>query len=218
MPPRVFTAEEKEKLRESMLDQAMPLIEKYGIKHMSVEKITKQVGIGKSTFYNFFSSKEEYVSYALEHNRKKILDNMDKMFPDGKKMKPDQLMTMYFNTLLSDNSFYRNFTAEDEKLLYEADKARGKDVSLERETYIAHRIMVHVEGVREDANIGLLANYIKLAALAYENKYMFHESEFENMQIELKTRIIELLFEEKWQAELLKVIKADSNVTVVDGM
>ena len=59
MPPRVFTEEEKEKLRESMLDQAIPLLEEYGLTHMSVDKITKRVGIGKSTFYNFFSSKEK---------------------------------------------------------------------------------------------------------------------------------------------------------------
>ena len=122
MPPRVFTEEEREKLRELMLDQAIPLLEEYGFKHMSVDKITKKVGIGKSTFYNFFNSKEEYVSYALEHNRKKVFAELDKKFPPEKKMKPADVFNMWFTTLLSSNTFYKKFSAEDERALYEADK------------------------------------------------------------------------------------------------
>ena len=207
MPPRVFREEEREKLRESMLDQAIPLLEEYGLKHMSVDKITKKVGIGKSTFYNFFSSKEEYVSYALERNRMKMLDELDKKFPPGKKMKPTDVFQMWFPTLLSNNSIYKKFSAEDERALYEADKARGKEVSLERETMIAKKLAVHMEGVKKDVNIGLLANYIKLIVLAYENSYMFHESEMEHMQAELKMRVIDLLFEEDAKQEMIKMLQ-----------
>lgn len=208
MPPRVFTEEEREKLRISMLEQAIPLLEEYGLVHMSVDKITKKVGIGKSTFYNFFSSKEEYVSYALEYNRKKVLDELDKKFPPGKKMKPAEVFQMWFTTLLSSNSIYKKFSAEDERALYEADKARGKEVSLARETYVAKRLMVHMEGVREDLDVALLANYIKLIVLAYENSYMFHESAMERMQDELKIRLIDLIFEEDAKAELIEMLKA----------
>lgn len=206
MPPRVFTEEEKEKLRESMLDQAIPLLEEYGLTHMSVDKITKRVGIGKSTFYNFFSSKEEYVSYALEHNRKKLLDALDKKFPPGKKMKPAQIFDMWFTTLLSNNSVYKNFSAEDERALYEADKARGKEVSLERETYVAERLFGHLEGVRENLNVALISNYIKLIVLAYENSYMFHDSEMEHMQTELKIKLIDLIFEDETKKELIALL------------
>ena len=208
MPPRVFTEEEREELRISMLEQAIPLLEEYGLVHMSVDKITKKVGIGKSTFYNFFSSKEEYVSYALEYNRKKLLDELDKKFPPGKKMKPAEIFQMWFTTLLSSNSIYKKFSAEDERALYEADKARGKEVSLARETYVAKRLMVHMEGVRADLDVALLANYLKLIVLAYENSYMFHESAMERMQDELKIRLIDLIFEEDAKAELIEMLKA----------
>ena len=207
MPPRVFTEEEREELRISMLEQAIPLLEEYGLVHMSVDKITKKVGIGKSTFYNFFSSKEEYVSYALEYNRMKTLDELDKKFPPGKKMKPAEVFQMYFTTLLSSNSIYKKFSAEDERALYEADKARGKEVSLARETYVAKRLMVHMEGVRANLDVALLANYIKLIVLAYENSYMFHDSAMERMQDELKIRLIDLIFEEDAKAELIGMLK-----------
>ena len=37
----------------------------------------------------------------------------------------------------------------------------------------------------------------RLIILAYENSYMFHDSEMENMQNELKMRVIDLIFEEE---------------------
>lgn len=206
MPIRVFSQEEKDQLMDEMLSQAFPLLEEYGLKHMSVEKITRRVGIGKSTFYNFFDSKEDYISKALERNRKRILDEMDRLFPPGKKMKPAQLFDLYFNSLLNDNSIYRKFTAEDERALYEAEKRRGKDVSLKNETDIANRIFSHVEGVRKDMDAGLIANYVKLIVLGYENSYMFHDIAFERMQAELKGRLIDLIFEEDTKKELMKMI------------
>ena len=206
MPTRVFSEEEKEKLKQLMLEQGIPLLEEYGLKHMSVEKITKKVGIGKSTFYNFFDSKEDYVSQALEFNREKIMSEIDKAFPDGKKMKPAQLFGMFFSTMLSQNTFYSKFSAEDERALYEAEKKRGKNVSLERETAIGMRIFSHVEGVRENPDVGLIANYIKLIVLAYENEYMFHGVAMERMQSELKYRLIDLIFEEEAKQELLELL------------
>ena len=83
-----------------------------------------------------------------------------------------------------------------------------QEVSLARETYIAERLMVHMEGVRETIDVALLANYIKLIVLAYENSYMFHESAMERMQDELKIRLIDLIFEEDAKAELIEMLKA----------
>lgn len=206
MPIRVFSEEERDKLKRMMLEQGIPLLEEYGLKHMSVDKITKRVGIGKSTFYNFFDSKEDYVNQALELNREKMLSEIDKMFPDGKKIKPAQLFGMFFNTMLSDNTFYSKFSAEDERALYEADKRRGKDVSLDRETAVGMRIFSHVEGVRDDLDIALIANYIKLIVLAYENEYMFHDAAMERMQSEIKYRLIDLIFEEEAKTELMELL------------
>lgn len=206
MPTRVFSEEERDKLKRMMLEQGIPLLEEYGLKHMSVDKITKRVGIGKSTFYNFFDSKEDYVNQALELNREKMLSEIDKMFPDGKKIKPAQLFGMFFNTMLSNNTFYSKFSAEDERALYEADKRRGKDVSLDREKAVGMRIFSHVEGVRDDLDIALIANYIKLIVLAYENEYMFHDAAMERMQSEIKYRLIDLIFEEEAKTELMELL------------
>ena len=66
MAKRVFTEEERVEYREKMLDAGFDLLKQYGMTHMSVAKITEAAGIGVSTFYNFFSSKEEYVYEVLQ--------------------------------------------------------------------------------------------------------------------------------------------------------
>ena len=207
MPTKVFSDEEKERLKIRMLEQAFPLLEKYGLKHMSVDKITGRVGIGKSTVYSFFDSKEDYVSQALETNRKHLLDELDKAFPPGKVMKPAEVYGLFFETLLNNNSIYKKFSAEDEKALYEAEKKRGKGVSLQGEAAIAARFFPHLPGVKEDIDVGLVANYIKLIVLAYENAYLFHDEAMEKMQTELKMRLLDLIFEEEAKQELISLVK-----------
>ena len=72
MAKRVFTEEERAEYREKMLDAGFDLLKQYGMTHMSVAKITEAAGIGVSTFYNFFASKEEYVYEVLQYRRRKI--------------------------------------------------------------------------------------------------------------------------------------------------
>ena len=71
MAKRVFTEEERAEYREKMLDAGFDLLKQYGMTHMSVAKITEAAGIGVSTFYNFFASKEEYVYEVLQYRRRK---------------------------------------------------------------------------------------------------------------------------------------------------
>lgn len=61
MAKRVFTEAERAEYREKMLAAGFDLLKQYGMTHMSVAKITEAAGIGVSTFYNFFPSKEAYV-------------------------------------------------------------------------------------------------------------------------------------------------------------
>jgi AcrR family transcriptional regulator len=56
--PLPFTEREKMRLRQKMLRTARGLFVRKGLKKTSLEEITTSVGIAKSTFYQFFESKE----------------------------------------------------------------------------------------------------------------------------------------------------------------
>lgn len=71
MPIRVFSQEEREEIRVKMLDAGFPLLKEYGMTHTSISKITKAAGIGVSTFYNFWKTKEAYMTELISYYRKK---------------------------------------------------------------------------------------------------------------------------------------------------
>ncbi|UCF10398.1 MAG: TetR/AcrR family transcriptional regulator [Candidatus Bipolaricaulota bacterium] len=57
--PKAFAADERERIREQLLAAGRSCFERYGLTKTTVEDLTRPVGIAKSSFYLFFSSKEE---------------------------------------------------------------------------------------------------------------------------------------------------------------
>lgn len=55
---RAFTTEEKDHIRQRLLEVGRELFVRYGLKKTSIEDLTGPVGIAKSSFYLFFDSKE----------------------------------------------------------------------------------------------------------------------------------------------------------------
>lgn len=86
MPVRVFSEEEKEEIATKMYEAGMRLIREYGLTHASVTKITDAAGIGKSTFYNFFKSKEIFVIQLIQYERKKAMQQIEDLLKGRKKL------------------------------------------------------------------------------------------------------------------------------------
>ena len=57
--PRGFSEQEKERIREGLLEQGRTFLSTYGIRRTNVEDLTRSVGISKGAFYLFYGSKEE---------------------------------------------------------------------------------------------------------------------------------------------------------------
>ncbi len=53
---------QKEQIRNSIIEKTILLFKEKGYDNVSVEEITRKVGIAKGTFYNFFPSKKEILS------------------------------------------------------------------------------------------------------------------------------------------------------------
>ncbi len=65
-----------------IIESAMTLFNKYGIKKVSIEEIAKEASVSKVTIYKYFESKEnlysEIVKKILENNIKQVEDIIDK--------------------------------------------------------------------------------------------------------------------------------------------
>lgn len=73
MPKVGYSEEERERIREALVTTALALMARQGIQHTTVEQIYRAVGISRTFFYTFFSSKEDLIVETLYHQQPKIL-------------------------------------------------------------------------------------------------------------------------------------------------
>ena len=193
MAKRVFTEEERAKYREKMLDAGFDLLKQYGMTHMSVAKITEAAGIGVSTFYNFFSSKEEYVYEVIKYRRKMIPEFIKIALNGKEKAGPEETRT-YLKMMIDEKySVFPSLTPDDEKRLLNMLPEQARP-NLQLETETSYKFFQYMEGVRPDINIALVTNLIKVYVLAAEGRDILHDKAYEETMERMRDLILYELF------------------------
>ncbi len=193
MAKRVFTEEERAEYREKMLDAGFELLKQYGMTHMSVAKITEAAGIGVSTFYNFFSSKEEYV-YEVMKYRRKMVPEFIKIALNGKEKAGPAETRTYLKMMIDEKySVFPSLTPDDEQRLLDMLPEQARP-NLQLETETSYKFFQYMEGVRPDINIALVTNLIKVYVLAAEGRDILHDAAYEETMERMRDLILYELF------------------------
>ena len=158
MPDRVFTDEQRDELRNAMLEAGFPLIKEYGVTHTTISKITNAAGIAKGTFYHFWKNKEEYLVTLIHYHRQKVLQLLvGEDVLSGKRKLGREDVRLYFRYLVDrEKSIYAHMTLEDESRIMLNTSEFEPDE--EKESNIASRLLGMLDGVRENVDLLLLAN------------------------------------------------------------
>ena len=200
MSPRIFSTTQREELRIKMLDAGFELIKQHGMTHASVEKITQAAGLGKSTFYNFFSSKEEFVTDIMEYQRDRVKRHFEQILNGREKMTAAEGKAYLKLIVFSRDSIYQYLTAEDMEKLKRAfsTECTSPDDSLydQREAEVMRGLFDHMEGVRPDLDLHMVANLIKIMALAKVNRDALHADALDRTLDHIYELLYSLIFEE----------------------
>ena len=114
------------------------MLKEQGLIHMSIGKLAEAVGIGKSTFYSFYSSKEEFVEDMLADNRKQLLESLQAGLQDRTKYSVEESKAIVRKMIMNTDSIYRNFSSEDEPALKKMYEKKGVPFAdLEKFAYAA---------------------------------------------------------------------------------
>ena len=193
MAKRVFTEAERAEYKEKMLAAGFDLLKQYGMTHMSVAKITEAAGIGVSTFYNFFPSKEAYV-YEVVQYRRSIIPELLRMALNGKEKAGPAETRTYLKFMIDDNySIFPSLSPEDEKRLVQMLPEQAAP-NMQKELQIANKFMTLMEGVRPDVNMTLVANLIKVYVLAAEGRDILHQAVYEETMERMRDLILYEIF------------------------
>lgn len=172
--PKIFTENDKTELRNAMFESGFKLLRQEGMIHMSVEKITSSCGIGKSTFYNFFDSKEDFVLQLIEHKRQNVLHSVKEKLAGRDRFTADEGRALFKGIVDSSDSIYQYLKLED-LLRLQAKPNYLSSPDLGEETELLKDLFWLIEGVREEPDYPLIANLLKIIALTAEEKQMLHE-------------------------------------------
>ena len=193
MAKRVFTEAERAEYREKMLAAGFDLLKQYGMTHTSVARITEAAGIGVSTFYNFFPSKEAYVYDVMEHRKRMIPEFIKKALNGKEKAGPEETRNYLKIMIDEDYSIFPSLSPEDEKRLLEMLPEQVRP-DLQKETETSKMFFQHMEGIRPDINIALVTNLIKIYVLGAEGRELLHDAAYEETMERMRDVIIYEIF------------------------
>lgn len=196
MRTRTFSEEEKEEIKQKMKEVGMPMLKEQGLIHMSISKLAEAVGIGKSTFYSFYPSKEEFVEDMLADNRRQLLESLQAGLQGRARYSLEESKAIIRNLVLDADNVYQSFSSEDEAALKKMYEKKGVPfVDLGKEKRVIDFITSMMEGVKENLDYAVIANMIKIIVFSYEQKEMLHESGFEKTIGKMVEVLIDLIFE-----------------------
>lgn len=169
-----FTDKQKAEIREKLILCGYELAANVGFKKMTVADIAKAAGVAVGSFYGFFDSKESFAAAMLGYSEAKAYASMPEGLRTGK-IELEEFMRAYRECFRPENNIWLNFRLEDWVWI----KTHIKDSSYFTNISDIRRVnefFSHINGIRKDADPGVVANFIKMIYAMYQNRDTFFEN------------------------------------------
>ncbi|MCJ8012134.1 TetR/AcrR family transcriptional regulator [Paenibacillus sp. KQZ6P-2] len=114
--PRKFNDQEKEQIRQKLLEVGQKSFETLGLKKTSIEDLTKAVGIAQGSFYMFYKSKEELCYEILLNEEASIRESMLQSISSNDAVTKESIRDFMLDglRLMSENPLIRQMYLEGE--------------------------------------------------------------------------------------------------------
>lgn len=118
MARKSYSDQEREQVRVALLTTTIQCIVDRGLVHSSIDALCKKVGISKTFFYSFFSSKEELVLHALRYQQPKLLAYAQSLMDDPKLSWREGVKTFLENCCYGGRTGIAVLSLEEEQDVY----------------------------------------------------------------------------------------------------
>lgn len=190
----IFTLEKRTEVQEKMLEVGIALIKEKGIRKMTISDVTSRTGIGKGTFYHFYKAKEFYVYDVIQYSK----NNLKRAFNEAEKQNGGidrRTLTQILSSFSfhNDNNIVNAISEEDQEWLNEKlPKEYVLDVPKEEE--IVGAVLKQCKDVKENLDYHVIANMMKIMALAVENKSILHEDALDENLLLMRELLLDYIF------------------------
>ena len=118
MPKVAYSEEDKERIRNALITVGLELMAKQGIQHTTVEQIYKRVGISRTFFYSFFSTKEDLVVETLYLQQPKIIAYVQRLMADPSLSWRDAVKQFLHACCYGEKNGIAVLTMEEQQLIF----------------------------------------------------------------------------------------------------
>lgn len=80
---KAFSEEEKELIKTKIMETALDLFHDKGTKALSIQELTRRVGIAQGSFYNFWKDKDALVLDVMRYRSKQKLEIVEQRFDES---------------------------------------------------------------------------------------------------------------------------------------
>ena len=118
MPKVAYSEEEREAIRTKLIAVGLELMAKQGIQHTTVQQIYERVGISRTFFYSFFSTKEDFIVEMLYVQQPRIVAYARKLMTDSGLSWQDAVKEFLYSCCYGEKNGIAVLTIEEQQLVF----------------------------------------------------------------------------------------------------
>lgn len=118
MPKVAYSEEEREAIRTQLIAVGLELMAKQGIQHTTVQQIYERVGISRTFFYSFFSTKEDFIVEMLYVQQPRIVAYARKLMKDSRLSWRDAVKEFLYSCCYGEKNGIAVLTIEEQQLVF----------------------------------------------------------------------------------------------------
>ena len=158
MPRVSYSEEDRERIREALVSAGLELMAKQGIQHTTVEQVYKKVGISRTFFYSFFSTKEDLIVEMLYLQQPKIIQYVRALMADPALSWRDAVKQFLHACCYGEENGIAVLTIEEQQLIFKRLSQESYQVFRQKQRRLFGEILENF-GIKADAaRINLFTN------------------------------------------------------------
>ena len=158
MPKVAYSEEERVQIRQALVTTGLELMTRQGIQHTTVEQIYKAVGISRTFFYSFFSTKEDLIVETLYLQQPKIIKYVQMLMADPSFSWREAVKQFLHACCYGEKNGIAVLTIEEQQLIFKRLSKESYQVFRQKQRRLFGEILENF-GIKADtARINLFTN------------------------------------------------------------
>ena len=158
MPKVSYSEEDRKRIRAALITVGLELMAKQGIQHTTVEQVYKKVGISRTFFYSFFSTKEDLIVETLYLQQPKIIQYVQALMADPTMSWRDAVKQFLHACCYGEENGIAVLTIEEQQLIFKRLSTESYQVFRQKQRRLFGEILENFGIQADTARINLFTN------------------------------------------------------------